>query len=168
MIASPERRFEGSQTSSGAEAAACRDAATAPRGDLRRQRFRQVLRDLGLTPNQVWGLTKTDQEWSEKARGRPDSNAAGRYRARHRSGVPARLCLQRVPGAPTHQDGRRTAAENGEFGHANVNCLAFTIPAALPSVSSALGPAGHRSRSTYPERDMPGWRGSSPVRAAAE
>ena len=30
------------------------------------QPFRAVLRDLGLTPNQVWGLTKTDQEWSEK------------------------------------------------------------------------------------------------------
>ncbi len=28
------------------------------------QPFRTVLRDLGLTPNQVWGLTKTDQEWS--------------------------------------------------------------------------------------------------------
>ena len=25
--------------------------------------FRQVLRDLGLTSNQVWGLTKTDKEW---------------------------------------------------------------------------------------------------------
>jgi hypothetical protein len=25
-----------------------------------------VLRDLGLTSNQVWGLTKTDQEWSEQ------------------------------------------------------------------------------------------------------
>jgi hypothetical protein len=23
-----------------------------------------VLRDLGLTSNQVWGLTKSDQEWS--------------------------------------------------------------------------------------------------------
>jgi hypothetical protein len=29
------------------------------------QPFRAVLRDLGLTSNQVWGLTKTDQEWSE-------------------------------------------------------------------------------------------------------
>jgi cytidylate kinase len=29
------------------------------------QPFREVLRDLGLTPNQVWGLTKTDPEWSE-------------------------------------------------------------------------------------------------------
>jgi len=28
--------------------------------------FRMVLRDLGLTSNQVFGLTKTDQEWSEK------------------------------------------------------------------------------------------------------
>jgi hypothetical protein len=29
------------------------------------QPFRTVLRDLGLTSNQVWGLTKTDPEWSE-------------------------------------------------------------------------------------------------------
>ena len=28
--------------------------------------FRTVLHDLGLTSNQVWGLTKTDQEWAEK------------------------------------------------------------------------------------------------------
>jgi hypothetical protein len=26
--------------------------------------FRTVLRDLGLTSNQLWGLTKTDQEWA--------------------------------------------------------------------------------------------------------
>jgi hypothetical protein len=32
----------------------------------RGQPFRQILRDLGLTSNQVWGLTKTDDEWSEK------------------------------------------------------------------------------------------------------
>lgn len=30
------------------------------------QSFRRVLGDLGLTPNQVWGLTKSDQEWSGK------------------------------------------------------------------------------------------------------
>ena len=30
------------------------------------QPFRTVLRDLDLTPNRVWGLTSTDQEWSEK------------------------------------------------------------------------------------------------------
>jgi hypothetical protein len=28
------------------------------------QPFRSLLRDLGLTPNQVWGLTKTDAEWA--------------------------------------------------------------------------------------------------------
>ena len=28
------------------------------------QPFRQILRDLGLTSNQVWGLTQTDLEWS--------------------------------------------------------------------------------------------------------
>jgi hypothetical protein len=27
---------------------------------------RTVLRDLGLTSNQVWGLATTDQEWSEQ------------------------------------------------------------------------------------------------------
>jgi len=27
------------------------------------QSFRRVLRDLGLTSNQVWGMTKTDNEW---------------------------------------------------------------------------------------------------------
>jgi hypothetical protein len=28
------------------------------------QAFRTVLRDLGVTPNRVWGLAKTDDEWS--------------------------------------------------------------------------------------------------------
>jgi hypothetical protein len=28
------------------------------------QPFRMVLRDLDVTPNQVWGLTKTDDEWA--------------------------------------------------------------------------------------------------------
>jgi hypothetical protein len=28
------------------------------------QPFRTILRDLGLTSNQVWGLTRTDEEWS--------------------------------------------------------------------------------------------------------
>jgi hypothetical protein len=28
------------------------------------QPFRTALRDLALTPNQVWGLTKTDKEWA--------------------------------------------------------------------------------------------------------
>jgi hypothetical protein len=28
------------------------------------QPFRTTLQELGLTPDQVWGLTKTDDEWS--------------------------------------------------------------------------------------------------------
>ena len=28
------------------------------------QSFRQLMRDLGLTSNRVWGLTQTDDEWS--------------------------------------------------------------------------------------------------------
>lgn len=28
------------------------------------QPFRAILRDLGLTPNQVWGLARVDQAWS--------------------------------------------------------------------------------------------------------
>jgi hypothetical protein len=28
------------------------------------QSFRNLLRDLGMTANQVWGLIKTDEEWS--------------------------------------------------------------------------------------------------------
>jgi hypothetical protein len=30
------------------------------------QPFKTGLRDLGLTSNQIWGLTKTDEEWSDK------------------------------------------------------------------------------------------------------
>jgi hypothetical protein len=30
------------------------------------QPFRSALRDLGLTSNQVWGLARTDDKWSEK------------------------------------------------------------------------------------------------------
>jgi hypothetical protein len=45
------------------------------------QLFRTVLRDLGLTSNQVWGLAKTDHEWSEKL----DTalNATGRSNLKH-------------------------------------------------------------------------------------
>jgi hypothetical protein len=33
------------------------------------QEFRAILRDLHLTPNVVWGLTKTDAEWAESLGG---------------------------------------------------------------------------------------------------
>jgi hypothetical protein len=33
------------------------------------QPFRHVLRDLGLTPNQIWGLARTDDQWSAALHG---------------------------------------------------------------------------------------------------
>jgi hypothetical protein len=41
------------------------------------QPFRAVLRDLGLTPNQVWGLTKTDPGTVGETGGRAGGNSAG-------------------------------------------------------------------------------------------
>jgi hypothetical protein len=35
-------------------------------GIYARLEFRSLLHDLGLTPNQVWGLTRIDQEWSSE------------------------------------------------------------------------------------------------------
>ena len=54
------------RTSSSAEAATGRVRQQLLDAIYAGQPFRTVLRDLGLTSNQVWGLTKTDQEWSEK------------------------------------------------------------------------------------------------------
>jgi hypothetical protein len=69
------------------------------------QIFRLALRDLGLTSNQVWGLTKTDEEWSTALEtalmaSRQDDLKHGLQR-----GVYGRLCLQRVSGASAHSDG---------------------------------------------------------------
>jgi hypothetical protein len=46
------------------------------------QPFRAVLRDLGLTSNQVWGLTRTDDDWSAALEATL-TNAARRPPARH-------------------------------------------------------------------------------------
>ncbi|HEY6688898.1 MAG TPA: hypothetical protein VI094_22130 [Propionibacteriaceae bacterium] len=68
------------------------------------QPFRQVLRDLGLTANQVWGLTKTDEEWSEQLEAL-DGQSSGRPRAWHHCGVRAWLRMQQVSRAPATADG---------------------------------------------------------------
>jgi hypothetical protein len=47
------------------------------------QALQSVLRDLGLTSNQVWGVTRTDQEWSKGVGGRLDGNPPRRPRTRH-------------------------------------------------------------------------------------
>jgi hypothetical protein len=60
---SPERRCEGPRTSPGAEAVTCRDAAKAPRRDLQRPSHSGPC-SATLASNQVWGLTRTDDDWS--------------------------------------------------------------------------------------------------------
>jgi hypothetical protein len=64
MSPSAERQCKGLRESEGAGPALDRGAAAAPRCDLRRPTVSTKLRELGLSSNQVWGLTKTDQEWS--------------------------------------------------------------------------------------------------------
>jgi hypothetical protein len=49
-------------------------AAAAPESLERSQEFRAILRDLDLTPNVVWGLTKTDAEWAESLGGALEAN----------------------------------------------------------------------------------------------
>ena len=64
------------------------------------QPFRTVLRDLGLTSNQVWGLAKTDNDWSEKL----EAALTATRRADLRHGTNAAYVqgwvCSRVPGAP--------------------------------------------------------------------
>ena len=71
--------------------------------------FRTVLRDLGLTSNQVWGLAKTDREWSEELNTALNSSSSERPQARHQRGLCARVCLPRVPRAPEHSDGQESS-----------------------------------------------------------
>jgi transposase-like protein len=70
------------------------------------QPFRAVLRDLGLTSNRVFGLTRTDQEWSEKL----DAALTAARREDLQHGTNAaylhRLCLQRLSDVSARQDGR--------------------------------------------------------------
>ena len=56
--------------------------------------FRTVLRELCLTSNQVWGLAKTDPEWSEKLEAA--LTASRRVDLEHgiNAAVCPRLCLQ--------------------------------------------------------------------------
>jgi hypothetical protein len=56
--------------------------------------FRTVLRDLGLTSNQVWGLTRTDHEWSERLEATLTANPPGRPGARHERRICAGLRVQ--------------------------------------------------------------------------
>ena len=50
------------------------------------QPFRTALRDLGLTSNRVWGLTKSDEEWSVALDTAPED--ADRWRTLFQSWIP--------------------------------------------------------------------------------
>jgi hypothetical protein len=65
---------------------------------------RTVIRDLGLSSNQVWGLTKTDHAWSENWR--PPLTATRRADLEHGTNAAYvhLLCLRGAPGAPAHPD----------------------------------------------------------------
>jgi hypothetical protein len=65
-LARPRTTLPGPGTSPSAEAATSRSAAAAPRRHLQRSAVPDGARDLGRTSNQVWGFTKTNQEWSER------------------------------------------------------------------------------------------------------
>ena len=92
------------RTSLGAEAATARGEAAAPHAICGGQPFRQILRDLGLTSNQVWGLTKTDQEWAERLEAA--LMATRRDDLQHGTNAAYGMRLQRVPNTPAHPYGQ--------------------------------------------------------------
>jgi hypothetical protein len=61
--ANAKRCREGTRSAQGTRAAAPEVRQRLLAAIYAGQPFRQVLGDLGLTSNQVWGLTKTDKEW---------------------------------------------------------------------------------------------------------
>jgi hypothetical protein len=76
--------------------------------------FRTALRELDLTPNQVWRLTKTDQEWAEKL-----ETALTAARRMTLSTAPTRpMCtVVYATSAGEHQSirmGRKQSAEQGQ------------------------------------------------------
>ena len=70
------------------------------------QPFRQILRDLGLTSNQVWGLTKTDEEWSERLEATLTATRRDDLEHGTNAAYVQRMRLRRVPRAPARQDGQ--------------------------------------------------------------
>jgi hypothetical protein len=55
--------------------------------------FRESLRELGLTPNQVWGLTRTDEAWSAALEAALTATRTRRSQARHQRRLCGRLRL---------------------------------------------------------------------------
>jgi hypothetical protein len=94
-----------------------------------------VLRDLGLTSNQVWGLTKTDQAWSETLE--TALTASRRVDLQHGTCICPRLRVQRVSGAPAHPDGKNALTTNsGQCGF-SAHVLAYAYRSKFISRSRA-------------------------------
>jgi hypothetical protein len=72
------------------------------------QQFRQAVRDLGLTPNQVWGLTKTNDEWSIALDAALTATRRDDLTHGHERCLRPWLRLQGVSGAPAGQDGEES------------------------------------------------------------
>jgi hypothetical protein len=71
--------------------------------------FRTEVRELGLTSQQVWGLTKTDQEWSTAL----DAALTAVRRDDLEHGTNAAYvngCVHKLPGAPAKANGQALAA----------------------------------------------------------
>jgi hypothetical protein len=69
------------------------------------QAFRAALRDLRLTSNQVWGLARTDEEWSGQLEAALMATRRDDLQHGTTPAYGARLQMQRVPGVPAQADG---------------------------------------------------------------
>jgi hypothetical protein len=111
------------------------------------QSFRTALRDLGLTSNQVWGLTKTDEKWSAALEAA--LMATRRDHLQHGTNAAyARGCVCRE--CREHQR-RRTARNRAEklfrccgeqrVSYTEVNCLVRQLGSfALPQLTQPQSP----------------------------
>jgi hypothetical protein len=100
------------------------------------QPFRVVLRDLGLTSNQVWGLAKTDQEWSEKL----DRALTSTRRDDLEHGTNAAYvhgCLQLMPGVSACPDGYDALTTNSAQCGFSAHVLAYAYRSNFISPSRA-------------------------------
>jgi hypothetical protein len=67
--------------------------------------FRATVRHLGLTPNQVWGLTPTDEEWRAAVEAALVATRRDDLKHGTNAASVARLRVQRLPGVAAPADG---------------------------------------------------------------
>jgi hypothetical protein len=72
----------------------------------RGQPFRTALRDLGVTSNRVWGLTKSDHEWSENLEAALTATPVGTTSSTAPMPHTCAAAFAAVSGVSAHQDGK--------------------------------------------------------------